>query len=193
MELEVCLRMIAYGALFGGSCAYYDVTAVAAFPNLNLASLKHFFSLYVAKKCAVSFLVSLLNCRNASELLSKLVESFLVSLASHSVVHICPLVVLALSRVEKVFSCIADAAESLEPKLSVFLFVFSCCEEERCDLLEALLLCYGREVCIFISRLAFTCESFPEVLLCPCSRERLLLFCYCLEEGSILLAVSYCS
>ena len=35
MHLEVCLWMGANGADFRSLCAYNDMTAVAAFPNLN--------------------------------------------------------------------------------------------------------------------------------------------------------------
>ena len=41
VDLEVCLRVVADGANVGGLGAYDDVTAVAAFPHLDLALLEH--------------------------------------------------------------------------------------------------------------------------------------------------------
>ena len=38
---KVALRMITYGTYIGSLCAYYDMTAVAALPYLDLALFKY--------------------------------------------------------------------------------------------------------------------------------------------------------
>ena len=44
---KVALRMITYGTYIGSLCAYYDVTAVTAFPYLDLALFKYLCGFYV--------------------------------------------------------------------------------------------------------------------------------------------------
>ena len=44
---KVALRMITYGAYIGSLCAYYDMTAVAALPHLDLALFKYLCGFYV--------------------------------------------------------------------------------------------------------------------------------------------------
>ena len=133
--------MLAYGAKLGSLRTNYDMSAVAALPDLYAALFKYGLRLYVIEKCAVSLLVRLLDSRNAAHLLSKVVEALLVSLARHSVVHIRPLVVLALCCGDEVFCRRSKSAESLEPKLCVLLFVFCGLKEKLCYLLVARLLC----------------------------------------------------
>ena len=44
---KVALRMITYGTYIGSLCAYYDMTAVAALPYLDLALFKYLCGFYV--------------------------------------------------------------------------------------------------------------------------------------------------
>ena len=60
--------MSAYRAHFRCLCAYYDVTAVSALPNLNFALSENFLSLNVLKESSVSLFVMLLDCAYHSEL-----------------------------------------------------------------------------------------------------------------------------
>ena len=89
-------------------------------------------------KCAVSLLVSLLDSSNSAELCSELGKALFLSVLSKAVVHIGPLVVLALSRVEKVLCGITELTKCLEPKLCVLLLVLSGLQEDCSDLLVSL-------------------------------------------------------
>ena len=58
----------------------------------------------------------------------------------------------------------AELAELLEPQLGVLLFVLGGLEEERGDLLVALLLGGGGEVGVFVARLGLARKGLPQVL-----------------------------
>ena len=163
--LKVSLRMVANGALLGSVCAENEVSAVAAFPHNDSALFEYSLGLYVGKKRTVSFLVSLLNSCNASELSCELVEALCLCVLCELIVHIGPFVVFTLCCVEKVFSSVAKLSESLEPKLCVLLLVISGLEEYSRDLLVSCFLCYGSKVGIFISCLRLACKSGPKILL----------------------------
>ena len=66
-------------------------------------------------------------------------ETFLIGSFGKAVVHIRPLVVLALSGGEKVFCGVANAVQLFEPQLGVFLLIISGFEEQCRDLLKAFL------------------------------------------------------
>ena len=70
VDFEVALRMSASGAHFGSISANNDVSAVAAFPNLNLALCENFGKLNVLEECTVSFFVMTLDSSNETELYS---------------------------------------------------------------------------------------------------------------------------
>ena len=146
--------------------ANHDVTAVAALPDLNLALLKDLLGLHVVQQGAVSLLMGLLNGSNASELGRKSRKALFLGLLGHTVIHIGPLEVLALSSMEKVLSGIAQLAQLLEPKLSVLLLVLGSLQEQLSDLLKAGLLCHGSKVGVLISCLGLACKGLPQVLFC---------------------------
>lgn len=161
--------MSANGAHLGCLLANYDVTAVSALPNLNFALLEYFLSLNVLKESSVSLFVMLLDSADHSELSCECREALCFSSLGEIFVHVCPLVVLAVSSCCEVLCCCADALELLEPHLSVLLLVISCLEEERCDLLVAFLLSLGCEIGVLISCLGLACECSLKVLLCLCA------------------------
>lgn len=66
-------------------------------------------------------------------------ETFLIGCFGKAVVHIRPLVVLALSGGEKVFCGVANAVQLFEPQLGVFLLIISGFEEQCRDLLKTFL------------------------------------------------------
>ena len=84
----------------------------------------------------------LLDSTYATELGSNLLEAFLVSLTSHAVVHVGPLIVLTGSSVLQVGNGVRNLAsvQILEPQLSVLALVACCLQEESCNLLVAVLL-----------------------------------------------------
>ena len=145
--------------------SYYDMSAVTALPDGNAALLKHLHGLHVAQKLAVALLVHLLNGSYATELFSQIMESFLVSLTGHAVIHIRPLGVLAFGSMEKVLGSIAQLAQSFEPQFSVLLLVLCSMQEQSGNLLVTGFFGYGSKVSILVAGLRFPSKSFPQILL----------------------------
>ena len=137
--------MVAGGADHGRLLAYHDMTAVAALPYLDLALGKDLGHLHVVQQRTVALLVVLLNGGHQTEAGSQLREALLLGGLGETVVHIRPLVVLALSGRQQVLRRVADALQLLEPQLGVFLLVFGGVQEQRGDLLVAGLLGDGGE------------------------------------------------
>ena len=154
-NLEVGLGMVAHGAHLGSLGANNNVTAVAAFPNLDAGFFKHGLGFHVLQQLAVTLFVGLLDSSNPTELLGKIVEAFLVSFLRHSVIHIRPLGILALGSMEQVLGGIAQLAQSLEPQLCVLFFVFRGLEEQGGNLLVARLLGNRGKVGVLIPCLRF--------------------------------------
>ena len=157
---EEALRMSAYRADLRSLCSDYDMSAVAAFPDLDFALLENSCSLNVVEESSVSLLMLLLDCCNEPELDGQILESFFLSCLGKAFVHICPLEVLAVSSCREVSLCIADALKFLEPHLSVLFLIICSMEEDGCDLLETFLLCYGCKICILVP-----CLGLAEYLL----------------------------
>ena len=143
--------MGAYRADFRSLGTDNDVSAVAALPNLDFASLEHFGSFNIVKQSTIALFMALFDSCNHPEFRSKLRESLFLCGLGEACVHVCPLVVLAFSRSYKILCCIAYAVELLEPKLRVLLLVVGCLEEQGCNLLEAVFLCLRCEIGVFVS------------------------------------------
>ncbi len=120
---KIALRMSANGADFRRLSAHYDMAAVAAFPNLDLALGKDGGRLHVFEQSAVSLLMMLFDCGYHAEFMRELVEALLLRSFGKAFLHICPLVVLALGSSGKIFAGIADSFKLLEPHFCMFLFV----------------------------------------------------------------------
>ena len=97
MNLEEALRMSACRTNLGSLCADYDMTAVAALPNLYLALFENLCGFYVIEQSAVAFLVVLFNLGYKSELLSELVKALLLGCLCEALIHISPLVILSVA------------------------------------------------------------------------------------------------
>ena len=115
------------------------MSAVAALPDLDLALLEDLLCLDVGEQLAVALLVGLLDCSYAAELLGEDVEALCVSGLGEAVIHVGPLVVLALSGSLQVLRGRADSAELLEPELGMLLLVLCSLEEQGCNLLYIIL------------------------------------------------------
>ena len=74
--------MIANRANFRSFRAYYDMTAISAFPNLDLALFEYLRCFNVVEQCAISFFVVFFNLANGSELSSQFREAFLFRVPS---------------------------------------------------------------------------------------------------------------
>ena len=147
--------MVADGAHLGSLGADDDMTAVAAFPNLDAGLFKHCLGFHVLKQLAVALLVGLLDGGNAPELGGQCSKALFLGLSCHPLIHIRPLGVLAFSGVEQVLGGVAQLAQGLEPELGVFLFVFRGLEEQGGNLLVARLLGNGGKVGVLIPCLRF--------------------------------------
>ena len=111
----------------------------------------------------VALLVVLLDGSHQTEPLGQLVEAFLVGGLGEAVVHIRPFVVFALSGGAEVFGGVADTVQFLEPELGVFLFVFGGFQEQRRNLLVALLLGLGGEVGVLVAGLGLAGKGSHQV------------------------------
>ena len=118
MNFKIALGMVAGGANLRGFLTHDDVTAVAALPHLDLAFGEDLRRLYIAQQGAVTLLMVLFDGSDQTETLCQLVETLLIGGFGKAVVHIRPLVVLALSGGEKVFGGVANAVQLFEPQLA---------------------------------------------------------------------------
>jgi hypothetical protein len=109
--LKIALRVIAYGTYIGSLGSNNDVTAVAAFPYLDSALFKYLGSLHIFKQCTVALLVMLFNSAYSSELCGKLCKALFLGGLGKLLVHICPLVVLAVSGSAEIFGSVSDAVK----------------------------------------------------------------------------------
>jgi len=98
----------------------------------------------------------LFNSSDQTETLRQLMKAFLIGGFGKAVVHIRPLVVLALSGGEKIFGGVADTVQLLEPELCVLFFILCGLEKQRRDLLIAFLLGFGGKVGILVASLGLT-------------------------------------
>ena len=155
-----------------------QVTAVAALPDLYAALFKDGLLLDVLQQFAVALFMRLLDGGDTAEFLRELREAFLFGFLRHALVHVGPLKVLALCRVQQVLLGAAELIELLEPELGMLLLVLGGLQEERGDLLVAGLLGDGCEVGVLVSCLALASNGLPDVLLgfCACIPVCLVVF-----------------
>src|SRR3712207_1198595 len=126
MQLEVALRMCAYRAHLRCLLAHYHMATVAADPDSVAVAREYEGILDVLEQLAIALLVALLDGSHAAHLECDLCEAFLLSLTSHALVHVCPLIVLALGSSSEVLfrrTNLATFLQILEPELSVLSLV----------------------------------------------------------------------
>lgn len=135
--------MVANGAHLRSFLADNDVAAVSALPDGITVLGEYLFFLYVAKKLAVTLLVSLLNGCYHAELGCDFLESFFVSFLSHAVVHVSPLIVFASGSCFKIACGVLDVStfEIFEPQFCVFFLVACGFFKDVCYLFVALFPC----------------------------------------------------
>ena len=92
-----------------------------------------------------------------------LLEALLVSILGHLIVHIGPLVVLALGSGVQVLHGAANTAQQLEPDLGMLLLVVGSLLKDLGDLDIAVLLGLGSKIAVLVAGLRFTGESGPQV------------------------------
>ena len=161
--------MVAGGTNGGSLGTYHDVAAVSALPNLDLALGKDLCHFHIVKQRSVALLVVLLNGRHQAEFGRQLREALLLGSLGKALIHISPLVVLALGSGEQILGGRANALQLLEPHLGVLFFIVGGFQKQRCDLLVALLLCGGSKKGILVSGLGFAGEGLQQILLGLCA------------------------
>ena len=194
VNFKVALGMVTGGADLRGLIPYHDVAAVAALPYLDLALCKDLRHLHIVQQGTVALLVVLFNGSDQTETLRQLMKAFLIGCFGKAVVHIRPLVVLALSGGEKVFGGVANAVQLFEPQLGVFLLIISGFEEQCRDLLVAFLLGLGCKIGVLVARLGLTGKGSHQVFfgLSSCvfrlfhGGYSFLLFCFYCSKSMIL-------
>lgn len=162
---EEALRMVTGRADLRSRRTDYDVTAVAALPYLDFALLEYLSGLYIAQQGTVTLFVMLFDGCNQTELACQIMEAFLLSGLCEAVVHVGPLVVLALGSVQQVFSGVAQAVQLLVPQLCMLLLVLSGFEEEGSDLLIAFLLGNRSEVGVLVACTGLAGKCSFQILL----------------------------
>ena len=156
--------MVAYRANLGSAGTYHNVPAVTAFPDMNPGSVEHLLVFDVLKQLPVAFLVMLFNGSHTAELFGQFGKAFLFGFPGHAFVHVSPLVVFTLGGFQKIFLHAADTTQSLEPQLSVLLFILSGFQEEGGNLLVAGLLGYGGEIGLLVPGHGLSGKGFLEIL-----------------------------
>ncbi len=118
-----------------------NMSAVAAFPDLDLALFENLLHLDIFQQGAIAFLVVLFDLRDQTELCSQLRKAFFLGGFGKALIHVCPFVVLAVGGCRQILGGGADAVQLLEPELGVLLFVVGGFLKDGCDLLKAILFC----------------------------------------------------
>ena len=142
-----------------------NVTAVAAFPDFDTALLEDRLLFDVLQKLAIALLMGFLDRANTAEFLCQLGEALFLGFFGHALVHVGPLEIFTLCRVQKVLFRGTQLIQFLEPELGMLFLVVCRLQEQGCDLLIARLLCDGSKIRILVSGLALAGKGFPEVLL----------------------------
>ena len=91
-------------------------------------------------------------------------ESFLLGGLGKALVHIGPLIVLAVGCCGQILCGVAYALKLLEPEFGVLLLVLCGLQEDGCHLLEALFFGYGCKIGVLVSRLRFAGERCFQIL-----------------------------
>ena len=139
--------------------AHNNVSAIAAFPDLDLALGKNLGGFHVVKQRTVALLMVFFDRGDKAEFVRELMEALLIGGLGKTVVHVRPLVILALGGVKEVLRRIADAVELFKPELCMLLFVVGGFQEERGDLLVAFLLCFAYKERILVAGFRFAGEG----------------------------------
>ena len=172
MQLKICLRMSADWANFRSLLPYNNMATIAALPYTHTRAFEDLGHFNILEQCTIPFLVTFLNGSHHTELSSQCLESLFFSSFGKRLIHVRPFVVFACSCSCKILGSIANAIQLLEPKFSMFLLIVCGLEEEFCNLLEALFLGLGSEICIFITGLRLSGESGFQIFpYCPVKKS----------------------
>ena len=132
------------------------MAAVSALPDLDLALCEDGGRLHVVQQGAIALLVMTLDLADHAEAGCQLREALGLGRLGKACIHVRPLVVLALCGRCEVLGRATDAGQ--------LLLVVRRFEEQRRDLLVALLLCNGGKVGVLVAGLRFARKGGLQVL-----------------------------
>ena len=155
--------MVAHRADIRGLGPDDDVTAVAAFPDLDTALLEDRLLFDVLQKLAIALLMGFLDRAHTAEFLGQLGEALFLGFFGHALVHVGPLEIFTLCRVQKVLFRGTQLIQFLEPELGMLFLVVCRLQEQGCDLLIARLLCDGRFFSVLVPAYLFAMMVPPYV------------------------------
>ena len=171
--------MLADGALRGRYLALEDKATDAALPLYLFLLLQEVLLLETIEEELVDALVLLLRLDDVAHQGGNLLEALLLSLISHSGVHMGPLLMLTGDGELEILTRGADLAcgvaggdlylsslEVREEHLGVHALLVCCLLEEVCDLTIALLASNALREVVAIACLRLACECDQQVLLC---------------------------
>ena len=104
IDLKIGLRMRADRTYLGSVRSDEDMSAVPAFPHLDLALFKDLPHLYIFQEGTVTLFVMLFDGCDHPELLSQLWKTFFFCSLCKTFIHIGPLIIFAVSRSAQIFS-----------------------------------------------------------------------------------------
>ena len=94
-----------------------------------------------------------LDSGHQAELGGKFLEAFLLSRLGESLIHIGPLIVLAISGCSQILGRSADAVQLLEPHFGMFFLIFSSLQKQGGNLLVTLFLGCRGKIGVFVASL----------------------------------------
>ena len=163
--------MRAYWACLGCLFTHNHMSAITTYPYAVIIARKDNPLLYICEQSAVTLFVVAFYSPNHAEFGSDGGKSFLLSLLRHTVIHICPLIVLPLCGLMQISHSVRNitAIKQFVPKFGMLLLVLGSFLKNRGYLFETILPGLGGKVCVFITGLGFTGKSLQKILLSFCS------------------------
>ncbi len=136
--------MLADGANFRSVGANYDMTAVAAGPDLVAVARENEAVFNISQKSLVSFFVMLFNLANHAEFGSDLSEALLLGGLGHFGIHVGPFIMLAGGSIRKIGGSVGNiaAVEIFKPEFCMLFLVGSCLFENGSYLLISVFACF---------------------------------------------------
>ena len=156
---------------FRGGLADVDVAAVSADPDHVAVSREDDALFNVREQLSVALLVLLLDRRDLLEQVGDVVEALGLRVLGEALVHVGPLVVLALGGVLQVRDRVRNVAvmQELEPDLRVLLLVVCGFGEKLGNLLVAVLLRLRCVIGVLVSRLRLAGKGGHQVRFGLCA------------------------
>ena len=143
LKLEEAARVQAHRTYLGSFFAYYDMSAVAAYPHHVTVAGEYQSLLNVFEQATVTFLVMFFYLGYGTEAEGYFGKSLGLGLFGHARIHVGPFVVLSFGSFAEVVHGVGNFAsvEQFVPELGVLLFVVGCFFKYGGDLFVAVFTC----------------------------------------------------